>query len=223
MLFSTLTKLILKSAPSNFFFFFFRETILSHFTFYAIFNIKKKYCHLLVKWEVVSPNSRWGCHLKSQNVSLTLIWSGSVFHNIAPWYDNFSFPKFNSILSHFTFYAIFNIKKINIEKCPFKFPGGGGGGGGVLIFFFREKQILSHFMFYAIFNIKKMRYILEPDAPTCARAQFGGCAQAQIGGWALGAVRPMRPGRSLTDEPWAQYEHWALGAIWPMSPPYFQL
>ena len=25
-----------------------------------IFNIKKKYCHLLVKWEVVSPNSRWG-------------------------------------------------------------------------------------------------------------------------------------------------------------------
>ena len=40
--------------------FFFRKTILSHFTFYAIFNIKKKYCHLLVKWEVVSLNSRWG-------------------------------------------------------------------------------------------------------------------------------------------------------------------
>ena len=34
---------------------------LSHFTFYAIFNIKKNIympLHLLVKWEVVSPNSR---------------------------------------------------------------------------------------------------------------------------------------------------------------------
>ena len=31
------------------------------------------------------------------------------------------------ILSHFMFYAIFNIKKNDIEKCPFKFPGGGGG------------------------------------------------------------------------------------------------
>ena len=58
MLFTTLKK-ILKSAPSNFRVgggggggvwerggggveFFFRETILSHFTFYAIFNIKKQ-------------------------------------------------------------------------------------------------------------------------------------------------------------------------------------
>ena len=41
--------------------FFFRKTILSHFTFYAIFNIKKNIKkHLLVKWEVVSPNSREG-------------------------------------------------------------------------------------------------------------------------------------------------------------------
>ena len=44
-------------------FFFFRRIILSHFTFYAIVNIKKKYywkvpLHLMVKWEVVSPNSR---------------------------------------------------------------------------------------------------------------------------------------------------------------------
>ena len=34
-----------------------------HFAFYAIFNIKQKYwkvpLHLLVKWEVVSPNSRF--------------------------------------------------------------------------------------------------------------------------------------------------------------------
>ena len=41
----------------------FRRIILSHFTFYAIFNIKKNTIekvplHLMVKWEVVSPNSR---------------------------------------------------------------------------------------------------------------------------------------------------------------------
>ena len=44
-------------------FFFFRKTILSHFTLYAIFNIKKilkSAPSLLVKWEVVSPNSREG-------------------------------------------------------------------------------------------------------------------------------------------------------------------
>ena len=47
--------------------FFFRKPILSYFTFYAIFNIKKKNIkywkvplHLLVKWEVISPNSREG-------------------------------------------------------------------------------------------------------------------------------------------------------------------
>ena len=44
-------------------YFFFRRIILSHFTFYAIVNIKKntiEKCplHLMVKWEVVSPNSR---------------------------------------------------------------------------------------------------------------------------------------------------------------------
>ena len=32
-----------------------------------------------------------------------------------------------------------------------------------------------------------------------------------------GADRRMSPGRSLTDEPWAQFDWWALGAIWTMS------
>ena len=32
-----------------------------------------------------------------------------------------------------------------------------------------------------------------------------------------GAYWRMSPGRSLTDEPWAQCDRWALGAIWPMS------
>ena len=46
----------------------------------------------------------------------------------------------------FTFYAIVNIKKKNIEKCPFTYWLNSRGGGGT---------ILSHFTFYAIFNINK--------------------------------------------------------------------
>ena len=56
------------------------KTILSDFTFYAIFNIKKnKYwkvpLHLLVKWEVVSPSSREG-QLESISIisSMPLFW-----------------------------------------------------------------------------------------------------------------------------------------------------
>ena len=55
--------------------------------------------HLLVKWEVVSPNSR-----ERKNPG------GGIFL--------FFFRK--PILSYFTFYAILNIKK-NIEKCPFTY------------------------------------------------------------------------------------------------------
>ena len=43
---------------------------------------------------------------------------------------NFFFRK--SILSHFTFYAIFNIKKLILKSGPSNFRG----GGGVLNFFF---------------------------------------------------------------------------------------
>ena len=65
MLFPTLKKykkLVYKKKNRGGVDFFLRKTIRSHFTFYAIFNIKKKKVplHLLVKWEVVSPNSREG-------------------------------------------------------------------------------------------------------------------------------------------------------------------
>ena len=52
------------------------KTIISHFTFYAIFNIKKKYwkvpLHLLVKWEVVTPNSREG---QFESISIYILYS----------------------------------------------------------------------------------------------------------------------------------------------------
>ena len=60
-------------------FFFLDKTILSDFTFYAIFNIKFFYwkvpLHLLVKLEVVSPNSREG-QLASISIisSIPLFW-----------------------------------------------------------------------------------------------------------------------------------------------------
>ena len=57
-------------------FFFCRKTIISHFMFYAIFNIKKIYLtvplHLLVKWEVVSPNSREG---QLESISIYILYS----------------------------------------------------------------------------------------------------------------------------------------------------
>ena len=46
---------------------------------------------------------------------------------------------------------------------------------------------------YQVQTIPQLRYILEPDAPTCAQAQFGGCAWAQFDRWALNWG-------SLTDE-----------------------
>ena len=101
---------------------------------------------------------------------------------------NFFFRK--TILSHFTFYAIFNIKQNNIEKCPFTywwflqivdgdnwnlyplyplFPcsdfvsqmWGGLGGGGVF----------SHFMLFPTFVEKK---ILEYK-PIISHLMFSSC------------------------------------------------
>ena len=115
--------------------FFFRKTILSDFTFYAIFNIKKMYwkvpLHLLVKWEVVSQNSREG-----QLASISIISSIPLF-----WFciSNVGVVWGGGCSVFLTFYAISNIsrKKIlgiqnnyfsfnvlyagNIVKCPFTY------------------------------------------------------------------------------------------------------
>ena len=76
--------------------FFFYKTILSH---YAIFNIKKKKLplHLLVKWEVVSPNSRLGTvgiYIQYILYSLVLIflsqiWGGGCFSCILCYFQHF--------------------------------------------------------------------------------------------------------------------------------------
>ena len=109
-----------------------RKTILSHFTFYAIFNIKKYWkvpLHLLVKWKVVTPNSRAG-QLESISIissiplfwfcisNVGVVWGGggcNVFSHFM------LFPTFlkkiweyKTIISHLMFSG-------NIEKCPFTY------------------------------------------------------------------------------------------------------
>ena len=68
MLFSTLEKNYIEKCPFKFpgggggggveFFFFKQFFLISRFMLFS--TLKKIYCHLLVKREVVSPNSRWG-------------------------------------------------------------------------------------------------------------------------------------------------------------------
>ena len=88
--------------------------------------------HLLVKWEVVSPNSRWG-QLESISKKIK--------------FREFFFSKFHVF---FTFHAISNIK-IGVKK----FRGGGGGG---VEFFFLEKQffLISRFMLFSTLKINNI-------------------------------------------------------------------
>ena len=79
--------------------------------------------HLLVKWEVVSPNSRWG-----QLESISDI-DGMLFEFVMNFLNieknkilRIFFSKFHVF---FTFHAISNIKKK--IRCTKKFGGGGGG------------------------------------------------------------------------------------------------
>ena len=91
-------------------FFFFRKTILiSRFMLFS--TLKKKYwkvpLHLLVKWEVVSPNSRWG-QLESISIisSIPLFWF--CISNVG-WFGGGG--GCNVFL---TFYAISNISRKKI-------------------------------------------------------------------------------------------------------------
>ena len=115
--------------------------------------------HLLVKWEVVTPNSI----------------EGQDSWNLYPLYPLFPHSDFVSqmwgwfggggcnVFSHFMLFPTFLEKKIweyktlishlMFSSCLFCMGGEGGGGG---IFFCCRKTILSHFTFYAIFNIKKI-------------------------------------------------------------------
>ena len=45
----------------------------------------------------------------------------SWFLHVSCYFQHYIFFFRKTILSHFTFYAIFNIKKNNIEKCPFTY------------------------------------------------------------------------------------------------------
>ena len=127
MLFPTLKKIGVKQTKNpgggGVWIFFFRKKILSHFTFYAIFNItKKKYwkvpLHLLVKWEVVSPNSRGtiGIYIHYILYSLVLILylqcgGGLGKKNL----------EYKTIISHLMFSSCFFLYAGNIVKCPFTY------------------------------------------------------------------------------------------------------
>ena len=112
--------------------FFFRKAILSHFTFYDIFNIQKKNywkvaLHLLVKLEVVSPNSRWG-QLGSMSIisSIPLFWF--CISNVGVvWGGGVMF------FSYFMLFTTLIEKKLGIQ------------------FFFLRKTIISHLMFSSCF------------------------------------------------------------------------
>ena len=124
------------------------------FNFLWIFKYWKKYIYIF--FSAIS-NIKKKCGVKKKKIR----------EGVGVWIFFFFFFFRKPILSYFTFYAIFNIKKNNIEKCPFTYWLNGRwflqivekknpGGGGWIFFFFR-KQIL-YFTFYAIFNIKK-KYI----------------------------------------------------------------
>ena len=100
--------------------------LISHFMLFSTLKKKILPLHLLVKWEVVSPNSRWGhsllliLYLKCGgglgggcNVFLT-------FYAIS----NISRKKiweYKPIISHLMFSSCFFLYAGNIEKCPFTY------------------------------------------------------------------------------------------------------
>ena len=87
------------SGGGDLIFFIFRKTIHSHFTFYAIFNIKKNNIEKcpFTYW----LNGKWFLQIVDRGC-----WNLYIYF----------FRK--TILSHFTFYAIFNIKKIILKSAP---------------------------------------------------------------------------------------------------------
>ena len=93
--------------------------------------------HLLVKWEVVSPNSRWG-QLESISIissiplfwfcisNVGVVWGGGGCNVFLTFYaiSNISRKKFweyKPIISHLMFSSCFFLYAGNIEKCPFTY------------------------------------------------------------------------------------------------------
>ena len=92
--------------------------------------------HLLVKWEVVSPNSRWG-QLESISIifSIPLFWfcisnvgwfGGGGCNGFLTFYaiSNISRKQiweYKPIISHLMFFSCFFLYVGNIEKCPFTY------------------------------------------------------------------------------------------------------
>ena len=129
-------------------FFFFRNIILSHFTFYAIFNIKKKkypFTYWLNgRWflQIVDGDS-WNLYplypLFPCSDFVSQMWGGlgggggcNVFLTFYA-ISNISRKKifeYKPIISHLMFSSCFFLYVGNIEKCPFTYSYWLNGGGG---------------------------------------------------------------------------------------------
>ena len=108
--------------------------------------------HLLVKWEVVSPNREGQLASISIISSIPLFWF--CLSNVGVVWGGLGWGEGVMFFSHFMLFCyIFRKKYLGIQNNYFSFNGGGGGGG---CGFFLDKTILSDFTCYAIFNIKKI-------------------------------------------------------------------
>ena len=103
------------------FFFFFTETILSHFTFYAIFNIIKN----------IEKSPSWNLYtLYPLFPFVSQMWGWFGGGGCVMFFSHFMlFPTFlekkiweyKTIISHLMFYSCFFLYAGNIVKCPFTY------------------------------------------------------------------------------------------------------
>ena len=120
--------------------FFFKNSFSFHILCYFQ-NIKKYWkvpLHLLVKWEVISPNSRWG-QLESISIissiplfwfciwNVGVVWGGGgcvMFFShfmLFPTFIEKKIWEYQTIISHLMFSSCFFLYAGNIEKCPFTY------------------------------------------------------------------------------------------------------
>ena len=123
----------------------FRKTILSHFTYYAIFNIiyffeKSPFTYWLNgRWflQIVNRDS-WNLYslypLFPCSDFVSQMWEGGVMFfshfMLFPTFLENKIWEYKTIVSHLMFSSCFFLYARNIEKCPFTYSYWLNGGGG---------------------------------------------------------------------------------------------